>query len=154
MASSVNSLASPKMIPKTSRSFCRRKHAHWQCQDSDFAADQYVNIGYNPLLSTLPSRQQTDVRLTCHQHPIVLHVGRAVPSISIPPWAGGGVHHPIPLAAAAASFNILAPSKIPLNCKASSLEATLSPRWSGSPPVQGIFQTHVLSLPAFRFSSQ
>ena len=95
MASSVNSLASPNMIPKTSRSFSRREHAHRQCQDSDFAADQCVNIGYNPLLSTLPSRQQADVRLACHQHPIVLHVG-----------PGGGVHHPIPLVAAAASFNI------------------------------------------------
>ena len=61
---------------------------------------------------------------------------------------------PSPLAAVAASFNILAPSKIPLNLRASSLESTLSAKFSGSPPVPGIFQTNVLSRPAFAFSSQ
>ena len=34
-----------------------RERAHGQCQDSEFAADQYFNIRYNPLLSTLPCRQ-------------------------------------------------------------------------------------------------
>ena len=84
----------PNMIP--SRSSCQREHAHGQCQDSEFAADQYFNIRCNPLLSTLPNRRPD--RCSTHLPPVThvaLHVGHAVPSISIPPWAGGV--HIIPL---------------------------------------------------------
>ena len=58
MASSVLPLAysNRDQDTKASRSFCRREHAHGQCRDSDFAADQYVKIRCNPLLSTLPDR--------------------------------------------------------------------------------------------------
>ena len=65
--SSVNSLASPNMVPKTSRSFCRREHAHWQCQDSDFAADQYGNIRIQSL--AVNAAKSSTTRCSSHLPP-------------------------------------------------------------------------------------